>query len=88
MHQHQKQWDEAERFYQQALNVEPDNFVALMNLGAICRQTGRLSSARDYLLRSLAVEPTATRPRDELKLVEKQELDKQKQQIPKGPVVP
>ncbi|MBS0266078.1 MAG: tetratricopeptide repeat protein [Planctomycetes bacterium] len=73
LYQHQKQWELAEKHYLAALQVDPQNFVALLNLGIICRQTDRIPDARDYLQRCLTIDPQAPRALAELKLLDSPE---------------
>lgn len=47
----------AAEMFQQALARDPDNLLALLNLGAILCQTGQLSDAIDHLRRAFEIAP-------------------------------
>jgi len=53
------QLGEARRDCEMALKLEPDNFVALTNLGSILQETGDFDGAREALTRSIASNPAA-----------------------------
>ena len=50
--------DEAAKRYEAILAVEPDNVLALYNLGQITQQRGVLPTAIEYYDRALAADPT------------------------------
>jgi tetratricopeptide (TPR) repeat protein len=56
--QQQGKLQEAFDLYQQSLDAEPDNFVALHAMGVLCGQAGRLDDALKFFAAAGAVQPT------------------------------
>jgi tetratricopeptide (TPR) repeat protein len=52
-----KDWDKARAHYLEMLRSEPDNPLALANIGAVEQQAGRLKEARNYMLRAVKINP-------------------------------
>jgi tetratricopeptide (TPR) repeat protein len=52
-----KDWDMARTYYLEMLKTEPDNPLALANIGAVEQQAGRLKEAKNYLLRATKIDP-------------------------------
>lgn len=52
-----KDWDKARGYYLEMLKAEPDNPLALANIGAVEQQTGRLKEAKNYMLRAVKINP-------------------------------
>jgi tetratricopeptide (TPR) repeat protein len=51
--------DEAQREFEQALELDPDNANALLNMGAIRRIKGRVAEAEHFVKRALQVNPNS-----------------------------
>jgi membrane associated rhomboid family serine protease/Flp pilus assembly protein TadD len=70
-----KQYAVAENYFQKALNVNPNDFVARRGLGATLIASGRLAEGSSELQKAVALDPTAESAWLELGLV-LQKLDK------------
>lgn len=54
------EYDRAEATLKVALSINPDNPYALLNLGVLYQNTGRLEEARDMYRRIITLNPDAT----------------------------
>ncbi len=52
-----KNFNEAEKFYIQALNIYPDNYAALVNFGVLLKTLNRLDEAKDNLSKAIKINP-------------------------------
>ncbi len=56
--------DIAQQFFERALQLEPDDPVALANLGRLCKKRGQVDRARELLVRALFLDPENEKARD------------------------
>jgi Flp pilus assembly protein TadD len=57
LHRDPETFAEAAAAYQRALQLQPDQFIALGNLGDVSLQMGRLEKARDALIKAGRINP-------------------------------
>jgi len=61
IHRDRQEWDEAEGFYRQALDLDPDNAEAHQQYGEWLHRTGRIAEAVRTLDRATALDPAPVR---------------------------
>ena len=52
-----KNFNEAEKFYIQALNIHPDNYAALVNFGVLLKTLNRLDEAKENFSKAIKINP-------------------------------
>ena len=62
-----RQWEPAEKAYEEALKIEPDNINALSNLAVVYRSTGRNDLARQTYRRILDIDGNNAMAKEQLK---------------------
>jgi tetratricopeptide (TPR) repeat protein len=63
-------FDSAESFFEQALELDAEDAVALTNFGRLCKKRGKIDLARTYLNRAIALDPQCHRARAMLNAID------------------